>query len=120
MTSRIQGVAEELKLTLSRKNHDYATTDEFSNFVTAAELPGLNPFDVMLGQLGIKYSRLLGLNNEGEPEFESFRDTLIDLAGYAIITAAWLDKEKDESEAPMRLDNGTDLNEVLRTRYGQA
>lgn len=100
MSNYIQNVANELRVTLQGKNHDYTTTDEFSNFTEAAKLPGLLPFDVMLGQLGIKYSRLLGLNHSGEPEFESFRDSLIDLAGYAVIAAAWLDKERADAETP--------------------
>lgn len=105
--SYIQRVAGELKDTLSRKNHDYTTTDEFSNFTEAARLPGVMPFDVVLGQLGIKYSRLLSLNKGSDPEFESLRDSFIDLAGYAVIAAAWLDREKEDAEAPTPLHPAT-------------
>lgn len=105
--SYIQRVAGELKDTLSRKNHDYTTTDEFSNFTEAARLPGVMPFDVMLGQLGIKYSRLLSLNKGSDPEFESLRDSFVDLAGYAVIAAAWLDREKEDSDLHAPLHQAT-------------
>lgn len=97
----IANTVSELARTLGRKNADYAPTDEFSNFRLAGELAGVTAFDAMLIQIGIKYSRLLALNS-GEPEYESFRDSLVDLAGYAVITAAWLDKENNDSEAPER------------------
>lgn len=105
--SYIQRVAGELKDTLSRKGSDYAPTDEFSNFMEAARLPNLLPLDVMLGQLGIKYSRLLSLHPEGASEYEGYRDSLIDLAGYAVIAAAWLDREKEDAEAPAPLHQAT-------------
>ncbi len=95
----IKDAAISLADTLSRKNKDYAPTTEFSNFEEAAALAGLLPFDAMMIQIGIKYTRLKGLMKDGEPEFESMQDTLLDLAGYAIITNAWLTKEaRDNAE----------------------
>jgi hypothetical protein len=99
LTSYIQNVAHELATTLSKKNSDYAPTDEFSNFRMAAELPGIDMFDVMLGQIGIKYTRLMslvqGVLYEGA-EYEGVRDTLVDLAGYAVIAAAYLDDQVEK------------------------
>lgn len=98
MTERIEKVANELAVTLSRKNKDYAPTDEFSNFTLAGELAGLLAWDAILVQIGIKYGRLLNLVSAGisQPEYESIRDTLVDLAGYSVIAAAYLDKKSSE------------------------
>jgi hypothetical protein len=97
LTEHIEKVANELAVTLSRKNKDYAPTDEFSNFTLAGQLAGLTPWDAILIQIGIKHSRLLSLVSEGvsKPEFESVRDTLVDLAGYSVIAAAYLDREQE-------------------------
>lgn len=92
--SEIQRVAAELAATLKGKNQDYAPTTEFSNFEEAARFAGLLPLDVIMVQIGIKYTRLQGLSTDGTPEYESFRDTLVDLAGYAVIGAAYMDALK--------------------------
>lgn len=94
MTSYIQEAAKSLVETLAKKNADYAPTDEFSNFRMAAEFAGLLPWDAMLIQIGIKYTRIMGLSKEGAtPENESLKDSLRDLAGYALIAQAWLEGE---------------------------
>lgn len=91
-TRFIQGVAEELKLTLAGKNEDYAPGDEFSNFEQAADFAGLDTFSLIMGQIGIKLTRIENLHkNEYMPNNESLRDSLVDLAGYSVIAAAWLD-----------------------------
>lgn len=91
-TKFIQGVAEELKLTLAGKNEDYAMGGEFSNFEGSGQFAGVQPFHLILAQIGIKYTRIATLHNAGyEPNNESLRDSLIDLAGYSVIAAAWLD-----------------------------
>lgn len=102
MSSYIQTAAKQLVDTLARKNSDYAPTDEFSNFRMAAELAGLQAWDAMLIQIGIKYSRLMNLVSEGvgSAEFEGVRDTLMDLAGYAVIAAGY----QDSTHEPLRLD----------------
>lgn len=107
MAEYIQNAANELATVLSRKNKDYAPTDEFSNFSMAGELAGVTAWEAMLVQIGIKYTRLLGLvDGRSEPEFESVRDTLLDLAGYAVIAGAWLDREADEIDRPAFEDAG--------------
>ena len=100
MDSYIQKVAEELAITLSRKNKDYAPTDEFSNFRMAGNLAGLTEWDAILIQIGIKFSRLQSLVAEGvgRAEYEGVRDTLMDLAGYCVIGAA----NQDIGQAPPR------------------
>lgn len=91
-TNFIQGVAEELKLTLSGKNQDYAPGEEFSNFEEASVVAGIAPFDLIIAMIGIKVSRVRNLHvNALSPNNESLRDSLLDLAGYSVIAAAWLD-----------------------------
>lgn len=103
MTTHIQNAVNELATTLARKNSDYAPTDEFSNFTLAAELAGLQAWDAVLIQIGIKYSRLMNLVSDGvsAPEYESVRDTLMDLAGYAVIAAGYQDSQNVDQDAKL-------------------
>jgi hypothetical protein len=79
--------ADLLARTLKSKNSDYKVDSEFSNFEKAAEFAGITPLQVMLAQIGIKYTRIQGLV---DAENESLEDSLLDLAGYAIIAHAYL------------------------------
>lgn len=103
MTTHIQNAVNELATTLARKNSDYAPTDEFSNFRLAAHLAGLKPWDAMLIQIGIKYSRLMNLVSEGvgHSEYEGVRDTLMDLAGYAVIAAGYQDSQNVDQDVKL-------------------
>lgn len=95
--SRISAVAAELMDTLIKKNSDYAPTTEFSNFEESARFADITPFELILAQIGIKYSRIRKLNGTTlDPSFESLRDSLVDLAGYAVIAAAWLDMVQED------------------------
>lgn len=87
----ISAVAAELMDTLIKKNADYAGDLEFFNFEQAAEFAGLKVMDVMLTQIAIKYTRIANLHGGTVPKNESLRDSFVDLAGYAVIAAAWLD-----------------------------
>lgn len=87
--SYIQEVALELAGLLKCKNQDYASVDEFSNFVQSALFAGIKTDEVMMAQLAIKWSRLENLFTGREPVNESIEDNLMDLAGYAIILAAF-------------------------------
>lgn len=104
----IQKEAERMVTLLAGKNKDYTTTDEFSNFREAAEFSGLLPEDVIMGQLGIKVSRIKGLTFEGwrdaEAVNESLKDSFRDLAGYALIAAAWLEKLEADVPEPFEED----------------
>lgn len=96
-SGRISAVAAELMDTLIKKNSDYAPTTEFSNFEESAKFADIEPFELMLAQIGIKYSRVYKLNGTIlDPSFESLRDSLVDLAGYAVIAAAWLDAVQED------------------------
>lgn len=88
----IQQSAALLARTLKSKNSDYKVDSEFSNFERAAEFAGITPLKVMLAQIGIKYTRIQGLM---DAENEMPDDSLLDLAGYAIIAHAYLQAEGD-------------------------
>ncbi len=81
----------DLAALLSRKNEDYAPGDEFSNFSLAAQFAGITTEESIKSQLGIKWTRLESLFESGKVAAnESIEDNLMDLAGYAIILAAYL------------------------------
>jgi len=96
--SYIQSSARLLAETLSGKNGDYAPGGEFSNFEEAAEFAELTPLGVMLTQIGIKYSRVKSLTRKGRANYESIQDSLLDLAGYAIIAHAYADAYRADSD----------------------
>lgn len=87
--SYIQGVALDLAQLLKGKNQDYASGDEFSNFVEAAAFAGTSTETVMQAQMAIKWTRLENLMHGQQAVNESIEDNLMDLAGYAIILAAY-------------------------------
>lgn len=89
--SWIQASAKTLAETLSSKNSDYAPGGEFSTFEEAADFAtSLTAFEVMLSQIGIKVTRIKTLAGGVMPQNESMADSLLDLAGYAVIAHAYL------------------------------
>lgn len=102
--SSIQLSAQILKDVLSRKNRDYAgNVGEFYNFQRTAEFAKIAPFDVMLAQIGIKFTRIENLNVDPEiVNNESLKDSLLDLAGYAIIAHAYLSAREAEQDGCKR------------------
>lgn len=91
--SYVQRAIEELAETLQSKNEDYRIGGEFSNFEYAAEVSSTTTAEVMLTQIGIKVGRLIGLKEN--PNNESFKDSVKDLAGYAVILYAYLMSEDE-------------------------
>lgn len=88
--SEIQKSVQLLADTLASKNQDYTGgRGEFFNFEKAAQIASVNPLDVMMSQIGIKVTRLQGLRGE-DAQNEPFIDSLLDLAGYALIAHAYL------------------------------
>lgn len=89
--SSIETALANLGSVLQRKNSDYkVTSSEFSNFHFAADMAGLSAQDVMLAQIGIKLGRLRGLlDTSKDVNYEAIEDTVMDLAGYAVILYAY-------------------------------
>lgn len=86
-------LCEELNDLYRRKNHDYG--DSFHESWIEWGLP------MAAIRIGDKYKRLVSLLKGAEQAVkdESIRDTLIDLANYALMTAMELDRQKD-AESP--------------------
>ena len=82
-------ICKEINALYAKKNHDYG--DSFHQ--TFLE-EGLAMARIRLGD---KLSRFNTLTKSGDQQVndESIRDTLIDLANYAIMTVMELDKQKD-------------------------
>jgi len=77
-------ILEELRELHSRKNHDYATSDDpLSNFKEAERL-GIPAWKGCLIRMSDKWCRLIELSKK-EGMNESIEDTLRDLAVYSII-----------------------------------
>lgn len=75
-----------------RKNHDYAEeADPLSNFRRAERL-GIDPFAGVLVRMSDKWSRIEQLQQGKTPQNESLRDSLQDLAAYALLAILFLDE----------------------------
>lgn len=107
---RFYTLLDELRQTHAAKSHDYAQVDApLSNF-TRARAFGVEPWRGALVRLGDKVSRLEELSRGKAPRHESMRDTLVDLASYALLTVLLLE---DETGAGTREPIGL-LREVRR------
>lgn len=88
---RFYQLLDEIGRLHSDKNHDYAKTDEpLSNFNRSTAL-GIEPWRGVLVRMSDKWSRLEQLASGKTPKNESLRDTLIDLAVYALIDVLLLE-----------------------------
>ena len=80
-------VCQELTETYKKKNADYGNSFEIS----------LDKHGLIAGivRMDDKMSRLISLNSKNEQQVmdESLRDTLMDLANYAIMSVMWLDEQ---------------------------
>lgn len=81
-------ITTDMAKTYAAKNHDYGNSFEQS----------LDKFGLLAAvvRMGDKMNRIESLSKkEAEVKDESIKDTLLDLANYAIMTVMWLDGEKD-------------------------
>ena len=80
-------VCQELTETYKKKNADYG-----NSFENSLDKHGLIAGIVRMDD---KMSRLISLNSKNEQQVmdESMRDTLMDLANYAIMSVMWLDEQ---------------------------
>lgn len=88
--------------THSDKNHDYAEEDDpFSNFKEVATATGVDPFTVVRMHIANKNARIKQLSSK--PNFvegEGIKDSLLDLAVYALIGYAILEDTPNPSQSP--------------------
>lgn len=84
------------------------TTDKMSNIYASKNHDYGNSFEQSLDEFGLiasivrmsdKINRIKSLiNNEAQVKDESIKDTLFDLANYAIMTIMWLNNKEDNNE----------------------
>jgi hypothetical protein len=80
---------------LIKKGGDYANVDVLSNFKLAGSICGLKPELNCLSLIATKVARLgVLLNSENNPNNESIKDSVLDLANYSILLDMLL-SEKD-------------------------
>lgn len=82
-------ILEEMDELYARKNHDYG-----DSFHLLWEEEGIAMARIRLGDKFSRFKTLSRSNKEQQVMDESLRDTLIDLANYAIMTVMELDREK--------------------------
>ncbi len=87
-TSRFQAILTEMYELMKKKNHDYAgDTDPLSNF-RLCEKAGISAWKgICAVRMCDKMSRILNFSKSGELKVkdESLKDTLRDIANYAIL-----------------------------------
>lgn len=82
-------ITSNMAKTYAAKNHDYGNSFEQS----------LDKFGLVASvvRLGDKMNRIESLTKkEAQVKDESIKDTLLDMANYAIMTVMWMDKKSDE------------------------
>ncbi len=86
---------EKMASVMMGKGDDYADSDRLSNFKKAGAICGLSPEQNCLSLIATKVARLGVLLKGAEPNNESVRDSVLDLANYAVLLDMILtDKEK--------------------------
>lgn len=83
------GIITEKMLNIFRKkNHDYG-----NSFEQSLNEEGLAASRIRMGDKWNRYKTLSRPHMDAQVNDESIRDTLLDLANYAIMTVIWLDKQ---------------------------
>ncbi len=89
---RFYELLEEIATLHSRKNHDYAKDGEpLSNFNRSRAF-GVDPWRGVLVRMSDKWSRIEELSKGKVAKNESLRDSLIDLAVYALLDIILLEE----------------------------
>lgn len=95
---RMKIFLEDVSNLLGRKGNDYAGENTFAAFKKASEIAGISVKQSILNLIGIKVARISSLSKVGGgrvPNFESIRDSLKDLVGYATLLALAYEDEKE-------------------------
>ena len=80
-------LCDEMKATHKSKSHDYGSPDDpLANIRNGAKFVGIEPWRAAAVRLSDKVTRLETYCRTGSLTYESFEDTLIDLASYALLT----------------------------------
>lgn len=98
-SERFYELLEDMKATHIAKRHDYASVEDiFANFRTC-EMAGISAWKGVCVRIGDKFSRIMGFARKEKLEVkdESIKDTLVDLANYALIAYILYEEEENES-----------------------
>ena len=85
---QFMSITQNMAKTYAAKNHDYGNSFEQS----------LNKFGLVASvvRLGDKMNRIESLSKkEAQVKDESIKDTLLDMANYAIMTIMWMNKNQN-------------------------
>lgn len=96
----VEAFFEKMRQTMLNKGNDYANHDRLSNFKLAGSITGIGASMNCLNLIATKVARLgVLLNADGNPNYESVRDSVLDMAVYAILLDQILcDEDKDDTE----------------------
>ena len=86
-SERFYQLLEDMKKTHDAKRHDYASVEDvFANFRTC-EMAGIPAWKGVAVRISDKFSRIMGFARKERLEVkdESIKDTLVDMANYALI-----------------------------------
>lgn len=86
---RFYGITQEMGATYYKKNIDYG-----NSFDDSLDEDGLVVAKIRLGDKWKRFGQLI--NNDAKVSDESKRDTLLDMANYAIMTVMWMDNKEDK------------------------
>ena len=87
----------KIKSTLNGKGDDYSTNDRLSNFKFAGAITGVSPEINCLNLIATKVARLgVLLKSRVEPKNESIKDSVLDLACYAVLLDELIEDRKEE------------------------
>lgn len=120
---RFYTLLDEIAELHSSKNHDYAKTNEpLSNFNRSTAL-GVEPWRGVLVRMSDKWSRIEQLAGGKVAKNESLRDSLIDLAVYALIDIMLLEdatfKNTSAKEPVSQSHRGGEIEFETVGEYGQ-
>lgn len=97
-TAHFNSMVERMRDILFKKGNDYANTDRLSNFKLAGTIAGGSAETNCLNLIATKVARLgVLLNSNGTPNNESIRDSIIDLANYAVLLDMIVAEKESES-----------------------
>jgi hypothetical protein len=109
-------ITEELLDLYLKKNNDYG-----NSFDISLDEDGLLVAKIRLGDKSKRFESLLKKKQQ-EVADESMRDTLIDMANYAIMTVMWMDKQESAKEytKPRTIGDGLDALQYAIKSMSQA
>ena len=91
---------DDMKKTHDAKRHDYASVEDvFANFRTC-EMAGIPAWKGCCVRIGDKFSRIMGFAKKEKLEVkdESIKDTLIDMANYALIALILYEEKENKND----------------------